>query len=200
MTTGGTKRYSAEEYLDLGRGAEVESECVGGDAFAVSGAIERHVAIVGNLLAALRWGLTGRCRVYSSDMRVRVERTGFYTYPDVVVVRGERRFAGDRRDTLLNPTLIIEVLSESTRGYDRGRNFERCRQLESLVEYVTVAQERPRVERRTRRAADLWLFEEKSRVEDSVTIPSIDCELALADVYNGIDFDAPEERAGDREL
>jgi Uma2 family endonuclease len=131
-----TKTYiSPEEYLALERKAEYKSEYFAGEMFAMSGASPRHVLIVTNVVAELRSQLKQRpCTVYSTDLRVRVSPTGFYTYPDVVVVCDQPQFADEQRDTLINPTFIVEVLSESTKDYDRGEKFEHYRTLVSLKE------------------------------------------------------------------
>ena len=113
-----------------------------------------------------------------------------YTYPDLIVVCGDRRFADDQNDTLLNPTLVVEVLSPSTEGYDLGKKFEYYRLVDSLAEYVTVAQDRPHVEHHVRQPDNRWLLEEAGRLEDTLHLPSIGCDLALADVYDGVDLSA----------
>jgi Uma2 family endonuclease len=126
------------------------------------------------------------CEVYPSDMRVRVSATGLYTYPDVVVVCGEPRLEDDEQDTLLNPSLIIEVLSPSTESYDRGKKFEHYRTLESLVEYLLVAQDEPRVEQFVRQPGGTWLFTATSGRDAVVHLPSLGCSLALAEIYDKV--------------
>jgi Uma2 family endonuclease len=134
---------SPEEYLAIEREAETKSEYFDGHMYAMSGASEPHNVITVNLSGELRQQLRGRlCRAYSNDMRVKVSETGLYIYPDVVVVCGERRFDDAHRDTLLNPALLIEVLSPSTELYDRVKKFAQYRQLESLTDYLLVAQDR----------------------------------------------------------
>src|SRR5262245_12190039 len=121
-----------EKYLEIERRAEFKSEYYNGDMFGMSGASPRHAWIVPNIVAELRQQLKGRpCRVASNDLRLRVLPSGLYTYPDVMVVCGEPRFADDQKDTLLNPVVIVEVLSESTRDYDRGQKFQFYRGLAS---------------------------------------------------------------------
>src|ERR1044072_9754283 len=125
--------FTPEEYLEMERKADCKNEYFNGEIFAMGGASPRHVLIVTNVVSELRTQLKNRpCTVYSTDLRVRVSATGLYTYPDVIVVCGEPRFADDHRDTLLNPTLIVEVLSNSTKDYDRGDKFEQYRALESF--------------------------------------------------------------------
>src|SRR5947208_11419299 len=122
-----------EEYLAIDHKAEYKSEYFNGEMLAMSGASEQHVSIVANVMYLLVGQLKRRpCKAYSSDMRVKVSPTGLYTYPDVIVVCGQPQFADEQKDTLLNPTLIVEVLSESTKDYDRGEKFEHYRTLASL--------------------------------------------------------------------
>jgi Uma2 family endonuclease len=128
-------------------------------------------------------------------MRVRIGKTGLYTYPDVVVVCGEPQFTDDRRDTLVNPNLIVEVLSESTEAYDRGRKFEHYRSLESLSEYLLVSSERVSAELFTRRPDGRWLLASAARLEDSIALESAGCHLALSDLYEKVDFTPPQPGA-----
>jgi Uma2 family endonuclease len=180
-----------EEYLAIERKAEYKSEYFNGEMFAMSGASERHVSIVANLVYLLVGQLRGRpCKAYASDMRVRVSPTGLYTYPDVVVVCGQAQFADEQQDTLLNPTLIVEVLSESTKDYDRGGKFEHYRSLASLSEYVLIAQDKHHVEHFVRQSDNRWLLSETNRLEDTIHLSSIDCDLVLAEVYDKVELPA----------
>lgn len=178
-----------EDYLAIERQAECKSEYFHGEMFAMAGASERHVLIVTNVVAELRGQLKGRpCNVYSTDLRVRVSPTGLYTYPDIVVVCGQAQFADEQKDTLLNPTLIVEVLSESTKDYDRGEKFEQYRSLASFDEYVLIAQERHHVEHFVRQPDNRWLLAETNRREDALQLSSISCTLALAEIYDKVDM------------
>ena len=181
-----------EEYVELERKADYKSEYYRGEMFAMAGAGEPHNLLAGNLFAILHPQLRRRtCRIYPSDMRVRVSATGLYTYPDVTVVCAEPQFADERKDTLLNPAFIAEVLSPSTEGYDRGRKFEHYRAIESLAEYLLVAQDRVHVDLYTRQQDGRWILSEASRLEDTLELPSIGCRLALADLYEKVDLTAP---------
>jgi len=152
--------------------------------FAMSGASEAHNIIVVNVSAEIRQHLKKRlCKPYANDMRVKVSPTGLYTYPDVIVVCGKEQFDDAHLDTLLNPTLIIEVLSDSTEAYDRGRKFEHYRHLNSLVEYVLIAQHRPHVESFRRQLDQQWLLTECNGLDGTLRLQSIDCDLALAEIY-----------------
>ncbi|MGH8057365.1 MAG: Uma2 family endonuclease, partial [Candidatus Entotheonellia bacterium] len=141
----------------LERTAAYKSEYVRGEVFAMAGASPTHVLMVSNIVAALHGQLRHRpCTVYSTDLRVKVQASGLYTYPDVVVVCGDLQFDDDHQDTLLNPILIIEVLSESTKDYDRGGKFAQYRKIPSFAEYVLVAQDECHVEHFVKQAHGGW--------------------------------------------
>jgi Uma2 family endonuclease len=177
-----------EEYLVLERQAETKSEFLDGEIIAMTGASRKHNIVAGNIFASLHVQLRKQpCEVYASDMRVGVSPTGSYTYPDVVVVCGEGEFGDDYMDTLLNPTVIVQVLSESTQGYDRGLKFEHYRKLESLREYVLVAQEKCHVEHFARQPDNQWLLSETDNLGDTVQLPSINCVLAVSDIYDRVE-------------
>ena len=182
-------RVTPEEYLALERKAERKSEYFKGEIFAMSGASPQHVLIVTNVVAELRGQLKTRpCTVYSTDLRLKVSAAGLYTYPDVIVVCGEPQFDDDHKDTLLNPTLIVEVLSESTKDYDRGAKFEQYRKIESFVEYVLIAQDKRHVEHFVRQAGNRWLLSETNRLEDTLELTSIACNLMLTEVYDKVEL------------
>jgi Uma2 family endonuclease len=186
------QRYTPEEYLAFERKAECRSEYINGGIFAMAGASEEHNLIAGNVFAALHGQFRGRpCRAYVSDMRVKVSDTGLYTYPDVVAVCGERRFEDVKGDTLLNPTLIVEVLSESTEAYDRGDKFAHYLRLESLQEYVMIAQNKARVEHYVRQG-EHWLFAESRDLEGTLQLVSVDCSVPLREIYDQVDFPGDE--------
>jgi Uma2 family endonuclease len=197
MSTALQHRYTPEEYLALERKAEHKSEYFAGEIFAMSGASRKHNLITFNLAREIGNQLRGRpCEAYVADMRVKVTPTGLYTYPDVVVVCGEPRFEDSHVDTLLNPTVIFEVLSESTEAYDRGRKFANYRRLASQQEYVLIAQDRVHVEQ-YRREGDHWLFTEVRDAEGVLALPTIGCELPVREIYDRVDLGASEgEEAG----
>ena len=189
MSSQANKRYTAEEYLALERQAECKSEYYAGDIFAMAGASRWHSLIVANVVGELSQQLKGRpCTTYPSNMRVKISPTGLYTYPDVTVVCGEAQFEDTQQDTLLNPTLIVEVLSESTEAYDRGGKFAHYRKLASLMEYVLIAQTKPHVEHYVRQPDNRWLLAEADSLHQTLHLPSIDCHLALAEVYDKVDI------------
>lgn len=181
--------FTPDEYLALEREAQTRSEYYAGEIFAMAGASQRHNLIAGNVFARLHTQLRQRqCTVYPSDMRLKVSATGLYTYPDVTVVCGPARFDDQHRDTLLNPTLIVEVLSRATAGYDRGETFEQYRKLESFAEYLLISQERCYIEHFLRQAGNQWLLSESERLLDVIELTSIGCSLTLADVYEKVEI------------
>jgi Uma2 family endonuclease len=180
-------RLSQEEYLAWERGQEARHEYVDGEIFAMTGASREHNLICGNAFALLHTQLRGKpCEVYSNNMRVKVRETGIYTYPDIVAVCGEPRFEDDRVDTLLNPVLIVEILSDSTERYDRGTKFAHYRRLDSFREYLLVAETELRVERYRRQGGESWLLVEYRNPEDQIELESLDCRVKLADIYERV--------------
>jgi Uma2 family endonuclease len=154
----------------------------------MAGGSRGHNVIAGNLSGEIRSQLKGRpCLVYMLDLRLCVNRTGLYTYPDVMAVCGEPEFADADVDTLANPAMIVEVLSPSTESYDRGRKFRHYQQLASLKEYVLVAQDEVSVERFTRQGDD-WILSVFTRLEDSLRLVSIGCEVSLREIYDKVEF------------
>jgi len=177
-----------EDYLKRERAAEFKSEYHGGRMYAMAGTSYRHGIIVGNLAKTVGLALDDTpCAIIPGDLRVRVSPEGLYTYPDIVVVCGDPRFADDQNDTLLNPTLIIEVLSSSTEANDRGLKASQYRRIESLQEHVLVSQYEPHVEI-FRRRSGAWVLAEQEGLDGSCRLESIGCNLRLADIYRKLTF------------
>lgn len=177
---------SPEQYLNLERRAETKSEYLNGETFAMTGASRRHNRIALNLAIALDSQLKSKgCEVYVSDMRVKIPVGDFYVYPDVTVACGAPRFEDSEVDTLLNPVIIIEILSKSTEDYDRGTKFVHYRTLPSLAEYLLVSQEERRVEHLVRQASG-WLLTEFTHLEDVVELPSVGARMALSEIYDRV--------------
>jgi len=191
MSTQPKTFLTPEEYLEIERQAEFKSEYYNGEMFAISGGSPKHNIITLNVSTALWAQLRHKaCLVFSSDVRLRVLPSGLYTYPEVMVVCGEPRYADDEKDTLVNPVVIVEVLSKSTRNYDRGEKFEFYRELTSVREYVTIAQHKPRLEQWTRQDQSHWLLTEFNEFDQSVHLASIDCVLELSEIYFKVDWAA----------
>lgn len=179
-----------QEYLAIERKAEYKSEYLHGEIFAMGGASRKHNLVAGNIFGELRQQLKNRqCEAYMGDMRVKVTAAGLYTYPDVVVVCGEPKFEDQHVDTLLNPTLLVEVLSQSTERYDRIAKSSYYRTLESLAEHLLVAQDEIRLEQYVKQADGQWLLVEYHSLDNNVELQSIGCSLALRDVYDKVPID-----------
>lgn len=186
MATEAKPRLTPEQYLAMERHSETRNQFLNGEVFAMTGASREHNLLVANLLAGLHSQLRGRtCEAYANDMRVKVSATGLYTYPDVVVVCGQPQLEDAELDTLLNPTLIAEVLSDSTEDYDRGTKFAHYRTLPSFSEYLLVAQNEVHVEHFIRQS-DGWLLTETRDLTATLDLPSIGCRLSLADIYERV--------------
>jgi Uma2 family endonuclease len=190
MSTAPRRRLSIAE-LALERQGGPKHEYFAGEVFAMSGASEAHNLIVANLLREIGTQLKeGPCRVYPSDMRVKVSSTGLYTYPDVSIVCGPSEFDDERRDTLVNPQVVIEVLSESTEAYDRGRKFAHYRTLDSFVEYILVSQDRRLIEQFCRSDDGRWILTAVSDPDGVVELSAAPVRLLVRDVYHRVDVEA----------
>jgi Uma2 family endonuclease len=182
------KTYIApEEYLAFEREAEYKNEYFDGEIFAMVGASRKHNLIVTNMTREFSQQLKKKpCEVYSSDMRIRIPNANIYTYADLTVACGEPKFEDDHVDTLLNPDVIVEVLSKSTASYDRSHKFAYYRTIESLTDYVLVAQESVRVEHYARQPDSRWMLADFRSLEDVLQLDSVQCSLALGDIYDKV--------------
>lgn len=184
-------RYSAANYLAMERASSEKHEFAYGEIFAMGGASAHHVIIVNNMVRVFGNAFLHRpCQVYSNDLRLSVDAKQRYTYPDIVVVCGQPQFVDNQFDTLVNPELIVEVLSDSTKNYDRGEKFEEYRRIESFCEYVIVDQTRVHVERWTKRSEDTWVLWETNSLDAVVQLDSVGVALPVSDIYFKIDFAA----------
>jgi len=179
------KRFlTPEEYLEIEAKAECRSEYYAGEMFAMAGGSPQHSLIKVQTVRILENQLEGRpCLAYDSGMRIRVTATGLYTYADAVVVCGPSEFEGKQDQLLLNPTLIVEVLSPSTEAYDRGLKFEHYRNIPSFTQYVLISSERVHADVFTRGDAGLWILSSASKPDDMLRLTSVDCTIRLADLY-----------------
>jgi Uma2 family endonuclease len=190
---------TAEEYLAFERQAQERHEFVEGIIFAMSGGTREHSLVASNAAAELHSLLRSRpCEVYGDNLRVKVSETGDYVYPDVVIACGDIQFEDAESDTLLTPLVVVEVLSPSTEAYDRGKKAALYRQIPSLQHYVLIAQDRISVEVFTRMDA-AWVLTEARRLEDSVRLEAIGCDLALAEVYAKVQFPSADAAVTDGE-
>ena len=186
-------QYTLAEYLAREETAVYKSEFYRGQIFAMSGGSPEHNTVGGNVFAALRGRLRGSpCRPFNSDQRIRIPANGLTTYPDVAVVCGELQRDPLAPRAINNPSVIFEVLSDSTESYDRGKKFELYRQLESLREYLLVAQDEAHVERYVRQADDSWLLTVFKGLDAAVELTTLGCTLPLAEVYEDVTFPPPK--------
>jgi Uma2 family endonuclease len=186
------RKLAAAEYLVIERAAPFRSEFYAGEMFAMAGASPAHNRIKDNLIVSLGGALRGTdCCTLSSDQRVRVDATGLYTYPDVLVLCGPGEFAPDDADTLLNPKVIVEILSDSTEKYDRGVKFRHYQRISSCGEYVLIAQDEPLAERFVRQLGGDWLLTSVSGLGAELAFSSVPARVQLADLYVGVRF--PEQ-------
>jgi Uma2 family endonuclease len=189
------QKLTVAEYLARERRAEFKSEFFNGEMFAMAGASREHNRVKENLVIELGGRLKGGpCQTFSSDQRVLVDRTGLYTYPDIVIVCGAGEYDPADRDTLINPTAIIEVLSPLTYRWDRGAKFRGSQQIPSLKEYILVDQDEPVVERYIRKQDGSWALVWSVGLTATLAMASVPVQIPLADVYAGVAFsDVPFE-------
>ncbi|HLH20277.1 MAG TPA: Uma2 family endonuclease [Bryobacteraceae bacterium] len=201
MSTLRKPRLTPEEYLEIEESAEYKSEYYPGEMFAMSGVSPEHDGMGANLIRHLGNQLANRpCFVHTSDMRVHTPATGLYTYPDVTVTCGQPEFLRrpGRTATQLNPTLIIEILSPTTEGYDRGKKFEHYKSIDSLREYLLVSSDRMGATLCRRQTPELWLLMTFNTPEAVIELASIGCRLVLRDLYEKVELPAePQLRAAE---
>lgn len=184
-----TQRLTEIEYLERERIAEFKSEFFDGETFAMAGGTLRHSLIATNLAREFGNQLRNkRCTAFNADLRVKIEASGLYTYPDLSVICGDPQFLNGNQDTVTNPTMIIEVLSDSTEAYDRGKKFEHYRQIPSLQEYLLVNQKEPRVEQFLRQENGGWLLKEVNGLDATLFSSALDATVALAEIFSRVEF------------
>ncbi len=181
--------YTPEQYLELEQDADYKSEYLSGQIFAMAGGSPEHSAIGNNIGGEMRSLLRGTpCAVFNSDLRVTVMQSGLMTHPDVTVVCGEQHRHPLDRHSIINPTVLFEVLSPTTEAYDRGEKWAHYRRLDSLQEYILVSQNKARVEQYVRQDDGSWKFTAAEGVEASLWLPSPGCTLPLAEIYDRVTF------------
>ena len=191
MTTQTVTYVTPDEYLAAERLSDYRSEYLDGGVYPMTGGTANHIRIVASVTYQLLNQVGERnCDVLPTEMKVRLQESRKFFYPDVVVVRGELQFHGDRKDIILNPDLVVEVLSPSTEAFDRGTKFKAYQTIDSLKEYVLVSQDRPLVEQFVRSGDGKWTYAAAEGLESSLTLPSIECTLSLSAVYKRVDFNS----------
>ena len=188
------RKMTAAEYLEIERTAEFKSEFFDGEMFAMAGATRAHNAVKENLILEIGIRMKGGpCQSFSSDQRVRVDPTGLYTYPDIVIVCGEPEYSVHDNNSLINPRIIIEVLSVSTQEYDRTTKFRNYMQLPSLQEYILASQNVPLISRYVRQPDGIWGLRMFHSLEETFSLASIPVEIPMADLYRDVTFPPPPE-------
>ncbi|MCX6362018.1 MAG: Uma2 family endonuclease [Armatimonadetes bacterium] len=185
------EQWTPEAYLAFERKSDAKHELIDGRLVAMSGASRAHAALAAKLSGILYQRLRGcGCQAFSSDLRVRAGEPDQYTYPDLSVVCGEVLLEDDQGDTLLNPTMLVEILSPSTQAYDRGAKFRRYQGIAALRDYILVSQDQPLVEVFSRADGGRWLYASAEGLASMIEAPSLGCTIELAELYEGIAFDA----------
>jgi Uma2 family endonuclease len=176
--------YSPEEYLALERKADKKHEYINGEIYDMAGDNEVHNIICGNIFAELHIHLRNSpCKVYNSDMKVGLARNRKFHYPDVTIVCGEVKFNDVEKDVVTNPLVLVEVLSDSTAAYDRGKKFQYYQQINSFREYILIAQDEPVIERLVKQETGGWLYTKFEGLENSIYIESIDAHISIQNIY-----------------
>jgi Uma2 family endonuclease len=191
MAANPERRYTLEEYLELDRTSEERLEFWDGEVFCMSGGSEWHYEIESNIVTFLKTSLKGRgCRAYTGNVRIKVPSAPPYRYADVSALCGEAKFEEiGGVDALVNPQLLVEVLSPSTEAYDRGDKFLHYKSIPTLREYLLVAQNQPHVTHLFKREDGLWIHTDVNELGATLTLTSLGCELPLAEVYAGVSFE-----------
>jgi Uma2 family endonuclease len=183
------RKLTVSEYFALEERAERKSEFYDGEMFAMAGTSWEHNIITRNVVVTLHAQLQGSpCEVFFSELRVKVERTGLYTYPDALIVCGPPEFAPENRNTLINPKVVIEVLSPSTERYDRTTKFRHYKKLTSVMEYVLVAQDEPLIERYVRQEDASWGQVDFVGLDASLSLATVQAVVPMAEIYRGVEF------------
>jgi Uma2 family endonuclease len=197
MQKAALKYITPEEYLAMEEASEERHEYYQGEIFAMAGASIAHNRIVKNCINRFETGLIGKnCEAFMDNMRLWIEATGLFTYPDLMVVCGEPVLYQERDDTITNPVVIVEVLSDSTKNYDRGEKFKFYRSIPTLKEYILIDQYSVHVEQYYLEAPNKWILVEYNRLTDVLKFAKIDFEISLQDIYRRVEFAGPktEER------
>jgi len=185
-----TKTYQADEYLELEINSEERHEFIDGEIVMMAGSTLNHNELAGSLMLLLRLALRGKSyHTFISNQRLWIPQFNNYTYPDVMVIARPIELQSGRTDTITNPVLIAEVLSKSTKAYDRDEKFAAYRSIPTFQEYLLIDQYRVQVQQYSKTDANKWIFSEYSCAGDRVSLTSISVEFLLADLYENIDFD-----------
>jgi Uma2 family endonuclease len=183
------KIYTINEYLDLEINSNERHEYIKGEIIKMTGGTPNHNKIAGNLYAALNFALKKQpFQVFFADQRVWIPKYNIYTYPDIMIIKDDLQFQEGRKDTLINPYIIIEVLSKSTRSYDKDDKFTAYRSIETFCEYLLIDQYKLQIDHYSKTDKNQWLFREYKTEKDVINFDKIDFEISLIDIYDKVDF------------
>lgn len=186
--------YTPEEYLELEEAAESKSEYRDGEIVAMTGGTTNHNEIAGNFYSHSKFGLRGQnYRIYMGDVRLWIPRYRLYTYPDVMVIEGEPVYEGSGTNTVTNPLLIVEVLSKSTKDYDRGDKFQYYRSIPELKEYIMIDQYNFHIEQFAKNSEGKWVLSEYETPDTVLTLAAFDFQIQLSEIYRGVNFNVSSE-------
>ena len=192
MSSAAKTKLTVAEYLAFERSSESKHEFFDGELFAMTGGTPAHSLIASNFIREAGNALKDRpCVVYTSDLRVKVNATGLYTYPDVTIVCGEQKFDDNQSDTLINPTIVVEVLSKSNASYDRGPKSKHFRKIDSLQALILIEQDGPVVEVYRRQSDGKWILSDATELTESIAIEPIGISIPLAEIYRNVTFPEP---------
>ncbi len=180
---------SQEEYLESERAATEKHEYYQGEVFAMGGAPGNHNEIFSNLFGEIAPKLKGKgCKPYGSDLRIHIPKNSLYTYPDISIICGDKKYTDDKFDTVTNPSVIIEVLSRSTRNYDRLEKFSLYRDILTLQEYILVDSQRVHIEKYARNANNTWELSDHDSLQEILAIVTVNISISIKDIYHGLSF------------
>ena len=189
------RKLTVEEYFAIELKADRKSEFFDGEMFMMAGASREHNIVVRNLVVRFHGQLElCSCQIFFSDMRLKVSRTGLYTYPDLLIVCDPPEYAPENRDTLTNPQVVIEVLSDSTERYDRTTKFRHYKQLPSVKEYVLVSQSEPLIERYTRLSDETWAQADFVGLDATFTLATVKVSIPMSYIFRGVEFQQTTDR------
>ncbi|MGB3535835.1 MAG: Uma2 family endonuclease [Microcoleaceae cyanobacterium] len=193
ITQTATRTYTPEEYLILEEQSETRNEYHDGEIVPMSGGTVNHNSIIVNLVAFLKFAFRGQNKsLFTSDVRLWIPESNRYTYPDVQIICGEVAYHENRKDTIINPTVIIEVLSQSTEAYDKGDKFKYYRSIPSFQEYIIINQYQCEVEQYVKTENNKWLVSYLESEEAVLSLNSVEFEISLRDIYEGVEFESVE--------
>lgn len=182
-------RFSIDEYFSNEDISESRSEYIAGRIFAMAGGTDSHIQISFNVTKILAEKLRGKCRAYQSEMKVRIAQSDTFYYPDVTLVCGEHRFYKGRRDAVENPVLLVEVLSESTKDYDKNDKFFAYQTIDSFKEYLLISQNKHAVQQYIRQPDGNWKIRATIGLDSTVYLESINVEITIRDIYDMVEID-----------